>query len=139
MAIPKTVRVIRLALCITAEIMITNAHAIELRNVVVCRNSKTKMHRIAVKISGIAWSKNHGMEVRKHADSHIDKKIHLCFNDIGYSCFSGFACGSAGNNLFTSWKMPTKSKINGGRTTISPRMGWVKSDIKSFNPRKYKL
>ena len=35
MAIPTTVRVIRLALCMTAEIMITNAHAIELRNVVV--------------------------------------------------------------------------------------------------------
>jgi hypothetical protein len=97
------------------------------------------MQSIAVKISGIAWSKNQGIEVRKQAHSHIDKKIHRCFNDIGYLSFSGFACGNAGNNLFTSWNMPTKSKISGGRTTISPRMGCVKSDIKSVNPRKYKL
>ena len=94
------------------------------------------MQSIAVKISGIAWSKNQGMEVRKQAHSHIDKKIHRCFNDIGYLSFSGFDDCNVGNIFLTSWKMPTKSKINGGSTTISPRMGWVKIDIKSFNPRR---
>lgn len=41
------------------------------------------MQSIAVKISGIAWSKNQGMEVRKQAHSHIDKKIHRCLKDNG--------------------------------------------------------
>ncbi|PHX77307.1 MAG: hypothetical protein CK543_03235 [Flavobacteriales bacterium] len=67
---------------------------------------------MAVKISGIAWNRNHGMDVRKKAQNHMAKKIHCCFS-----------FRSVGNNFWTSWKMPTKSKINGGSTTISPRMG----------------
>jgi hypothetical protein len=60
----------------TAETTMTNAQIMELRRDLVWRKSKTKMHRMAVKMSGIAWSKNQGMEVRKQAPSHIDKKIH---------------------------------------------------------------